>query len=161
MRATRFFALALMGLASLPGRAQDRADLERRFEETMQGARLVGQFAVAGAAGQSLPQPDRYTVSRISRMDDGRWLFEASMSYGDQDIAIPMPFDVEWAGDTPVITLTEQTIPGIGTFTARVLIYDGFYAGTWKHEAFGGHLWGRIEPPDEVADAPAASPPGP
>lgn len=150
----------VMLLASVPGLAQPSAEeLEQRFADMLDGARLVGHFSVTGPEGESLPQDDRYTVSRIERMEDGRFLFVASMSYGDEDVAIPMPFDVEWAGDTPVITLTEQTIPGLGTFTARVLVYDGFYAGTWWHGPVGGHLWGRVEtgepaPEDEGAPDP-------
>jgi len=146
-------ALAALALAAPPVCAQqDREALEASFEELLDGAQLVGHFTAVGDAGESPPVPDSYSVSKISRMDDGRWLFTASMSFGDNDIAIPMPFDVEWAGDTPIITLTEQTIEGLGTFTARVLIHDGLYAGTWKHGTFGGHMWGRIEtPPDSEA----------
>ena len=122
-----------------------QTDLDRKFEELLNGASLVGQFNIMGDSGESAPQPDSYTVSKISKLENGRWLFTASMSFGDNTIAIPMPFDVEWAGDTPMITLTEQTIEGLGTFSARVLIYDGLYAGTWKHGTFGGHMWGKIE----------------
>ncbi len=118
-------------------------ELEAQFEETMNGAELIGQFSVTGMEVPT--QPDTYSVSKIEKLDDGRWLFTASMSYGDTTVAIPMPFDVLWAGDTPVITLTDQLIPGLGTFSARVLVYKDEYAGTWKHEVFGGHMWGRIE----------------
>ena len=81
------------------------------------------------------------------------------MSYGDNTVAIPMPFDVVWADDTPMITLTDQTIEGLGTFSARVLVYEGQYAGTWQHGAFGGHMWGRIQRPGEPAADPAESEP--
>ena len=136
---------ALLSAQDPPVFSQDpRAERERQFEELMNGARLIGQFTALGSTGTTPAQPDSYSISRISRMEDGRWLFTASMSFGDNEVAIPMPFEVMWAGDTPVITLTEQTIPGLGTFTARVLIYDGLYAGTWRHGTFGGHLWGRI-----------------
>jgi hypothetical protein len=37
------------------------------------------------------------------------------------------------------------SIPGLGTYTARVLIYRGQYAGTWSGGDHGGELWGRIE----------------
>jgi hypothetical protein len=33
---------------------------------------------------------------------------------------VPIPLIVRWAGDTPVITLTDLTIPGVGTFTTRL-----------------------------------------
>jgi hypothetical protein len=121
-----------------------RAELEKKFEETMSGASLIGYFTVAGAEKPSAPKDDQYRVSKIEKMPDGRWLFTASMSYGDRSVAIPMPFEVQWAGDTPVITLTDQTIPGLGTFSARVLIYEGHYAGTWKHGQVGGHMWGKV-----------------
>ncbi len=144
-------------LLTLPTLAADdsQADRDARFEELLNGANLVGQFNIIGASGESASQPDSYTVSKISRLEDGRWLFTASMSFGDNTIAIPMPFDVEWAGDTPMITLTDQTIEGLGTFSARVLIYDGLYAGTWKHGAFGGHMWGKIEKPGEDEEDPS------
>ena len=149
--ALSFVTIYLITTCALAAQASQE-ELENRLEETLNGARLVGQFSVTNADGESQPQADDYTVSRISRMEDGRWLFTASMSFGDNDVAIPMPFAVEWAGDTPVITLTDQLIPGLGTFSARVLLYDGFYAGTWHHAGFGGgHMWGRVEtgtPPD-------------
>ena len=131
-----------------------QVELEAQFEETMNGAELIGQFTVTG---MDVPtQPDTYSVSKIEKLDDGRWLFTASMSYGDNTVAIPMPFEVLWAGDTPVITLTDQLIPGLGTFSARVLIYKDEYAGTWKHDAFGGHMWGRIERREGALEAPAS-----
>ena len=49
------------------------------------------------------------------------------------------------AGDTPVITLTHVVVPGLGTFTSRVMVYGDRYAGTWQHDKVGGHLWGHIE----------------
>jgi hypothetical protein len=58
---------------------------------------------------------------------------------------VPIPLEIKWAGDTPVITLTNLEIPGLGTFTSRVVIYEGRYAGTWQHGSVGGHLFGRIE----------------
>ena len=49
-----------------------------------------------------------------------------------------------WAGDTPVVELTDLTIPGLGTYTARVLFYRDEYAGTWKGKNAGGQMFGRI-----------------
>jgi hypothetical protein len=50
-------------------------------------------------------------------------------------------------GDTPIIPMTDMAVPGLGTFTARVMFYRGRYAGTWQHDTVGGHLWGIIERP--------------
>ena len=57
-----------------------------------------------------------------------------------------MPLQVQWAGTTPVITLTNVLIPGLGTFSSRVVIYKNKYAGTWTHGDVGGHLFGTIGP---------------
>lgn len=53
---------------------------------------------------------------------------------------------MEWLGDTPMITMTEVPLPPLGTFTARVFFYGDRYAGTWQHDAVGGHMFGRIIP---------------
>jgi hypothetical protein len=65
--------------------------------------------------------------------------------------------EVKWAGKTPVITLDNVTIPGLGTFSSRVVIDGPLYAGTWQHDAVGGHMFGKIVPVGEngtAEDAP-------
>ena len=154
-------AAFLIGGAALSAAAQtDRAELERRLHETLDGARLVGQFTVVGTDGAARsPQAEQYAVSRLERDGDGRWVFNVSMSYGTQQHTMPVPVAIEWAGSTPMITMTEQTVPGLGTFTARVLLYDGLYAGTWKHGQFGGHMFGRIEPAGTAPPPPSPTVP--
>jgi hypothetical protein len=44
-----------------------------------------------------------------------------------------------------MLTMTDQEVAGLGTFTVRVMIHGDRYAGTWQHGAFGGHMWGKIE----------------
>jgi len=58
---------------------------------------------------------------------------------------VPIVVTMPWAGDTPIITMTDVSIPTLGTFTARVFFYGDRYAGTWQHGAVGGHMFGRIE----------------
>lgn len=119
-------------------------ELEKEFEKTMSGCVLVGKFTVVGREDQD-PKEERYTITKVKKQDDGEWIFLCRIQYGKNDTAIPLKLQVEWAGDTPVITLTDLTIPGMGTFTSRVLIYRGWYAGTWQHGPVGGHLFGKIE----------------
>ena len=61
---------------------------------------------------------------------------------------VAMSFSVKFAGDTPVISLTNHTVPGFGAFTARVVVYDGTYAGTWASAKpgakQGGTMFGKI-----------------
>ena len=72
------------------------------------------------------------------------WLFTARIKYGKRDVTLPMPIPVKWAGDTPVISLDNLTLPGLGTFSAHVVIDGDKYAGTWAHGQVGGHMFGTI-----------------
>jgi hypothetical protein len=128
----------------------DQAALEREFATTMSGAVLIGRFSDS-ARPDAAPKEDRYTIQRVSKIDGAgvgagdRWLFLCRIQFGKKDVAVPLTIPVKWAGDTPVISVTDLTIPGMGTYTARVIIYDDQYAGTWRGGTHGGHLWGRIE----------------
>jgi len=72
------------------------------------------------------------------------WLLQARIRYGSHDVPVPVPVTIKWAGDTPVITLTDLTLPGMGAYTARVLLYRDQYAGTWSGKNVGGQLFGKI-----------------
>ena len=127
--------------------ALGQAALEKQFEQTMSGAVLVGRFSDA-ARPNAAPKEDRYTIQRVSKIADGggdRWLFICRIGFGRKELSVPLTIPVKWAGDTPVISVTDMTIPGMGTYTARVMIYADEYAGTWSGGTHRGHLWGRIE----------------
>ena len=119
-------------------------DLERRFAEQMTGAALVGRFTVAGREDRQA-NPERYDISTMEKVGDDQWRLSTRIRYGSVDATVPMVLTVKWAGDTPMITITDFSIPSMGTFTARVLFYGDRYAGTWQHGTVGGHLFGRIE----------------
>jgi hypothetical protein len=120
----------------------DQAALEKEFAEALSGSDLVGTFTM----GESKElHEERYTIAKVSKLKDDLWLFQAKIKYGDRNVTVPLPLAVKWAGDTPVITLTDLEIPGLGKYTARVVIYRGQYAGTWSGGDHGGHLFGRIE----------------
>ena len=62
------------------------------------------------------------------------------------DVTLPVVVPIEWAGDTPMVSITDFEIPGLGNeFGARVLFYDERYAGTWDHGEYGGLMYGTIE----------------
>lgn len=133
-----------LSLLSVPASAQrTQAELDSEFEEMMNGAHLQGHFTING---MDIPiQPESYSLSKVEKQEDGKWLFVAAMKYMNTEVSLPMPFEVIWSGDTPVITVTDEPIEGLeGVFSARVLIYDGMYAGTWKHNTFGGQMYGKI-----------------
>ena len=138
----------------------DQAELDKQFEKTMTGATLIGRFTVEGRGnreGAREPREERYHISKVTKTQGDYWVFVARVQYGKKDVTVPMMLQVKWAGDTPVITLTDLNIPGLGTYTARVLIFRDHYAGYWSGGDHGGNLWGRIERNGEGgSDKPAA-----
>lgn len=121
-------------------------EAERRFVESMRGVTMVGTFSVDGREDRT-PEPDRYEIASVEKIGDDLWRFNAKMDCcgmagsGSVPIAVPMRF----VGDTPMIMMTDTSLPGIGTFTVRVLFYGDRYSGTWQHGTVGGHMSGRIE----------------
>jgi hypothetical protein len=127
------------------------SDAERQFAERMSGASLVGQFTIAGREAGGGGRPERYDLSSVEKVGDDRWRFNARIRYGSVDTTVPIVVPLRFVGDTPMIILTDFTIPTLGTFTTRVFFYEDRYAGTWQHGEFGGHMFGRIEKTGEAA----------
>ena len=125
--------------------AAKQAALEEAFTKKMSGCVFNGSYSVTTGAEEKSAVMEKYTIEKVSKAQGDLWLFNARWLIGKSDIPIALPLTIKWAGDTPVITLDNVTIPGLGTFSSRVLIHEEWYAGTWRHDKVGGHLWGRIE----------------
>ena len=126
----------------------EQAAREDAFRQSMSGVVLEGFFTVGDGAEL---REERYEIARVSKLGGGIWVFQARIQYGSRDVTVPVPVRMEWAGDTPVLSLTEVAIPGLGTFTARVLFYDEQYVGVWRHGEVGGLHFGRIVSDQESA----------
>ncbi len=125
--------------------AAQEAERNAALEKSLTGSALVGQFTVTGQAPEA-PKTERYELAKVQHLAGDQWLIQARMRYGDHDLRLPpLPLPIRWAGDTPVITVDNLTIPGVGTYTARVMIYRDHYAGFWTGGDHGGHLFGVIE----------------
>ena len=135
--------VAKTGVGSRVDRAS-LSDLERQFTDRMKGVALVGRFTIAGREDRQA-SPDRYEISSVEKVGADDWRFNARVTYGRVDVTLPIVVTMRWAGDTPMITMTDVTIPALGTFTARVFFYGDRYAGTWQHGNVGGQMFGRIE----------------
>ena len=118
---------------------------EQAFSELLSNAVLTGHFTVDGDSGET--KPEKYQIVSAAKTGEHDWLINARIAYGEGSEKIPplpIPVKVYWAGDTPVLSLTDLTIPGMGTFTSRVMFFENRYAGTWQHGEKGGHLFGTI-----------------
>ena len=116
------------------------------FSKSMANCVLVGSFTVDGKENKDALKEERYEIESVTKASDNMWIFLTRVKYGNLDTKLPITVPVEWAGDTPMVTLTNATLPGLGEgFSARVLFYEGRYAGTWQHGPVGGHMFGKIE----------------
>ncbi len=123
------------------------------FSKYLSGAVLTGVFTVDGKPLDKLNE-ERYEIKSARKLDgyDSLWEIVTRIKYGVKDIELPVEINVEWIGKTPVMVMDSVSLPGLGTFSARVVFHDKKYAGTWKHDDVGGHLFGRIDrAPEKVA----------
>ncbi len=138
--------------ADEPHAASAQAKREAELATSLTGAMLVGNFTVAGQKTLN-PQPERYELSSVKHLEGDNWLFVARIQYGDHDVTLPIALPIKWAGDTPVITVDKIGFPGLGTYTARVMIYDDHYAGFWSGADHGGHLFGVVEREEDASES--------
>ena len=166
----RFCVLAAMvALAVSPSLADDKKaeakspvsmnEKEQAFADLMQDAVLVGNFSVNRERPGKDPSkltPERYGIKSITKKSGNEWTVNSNIKYGQLDVTVPVPVEVHFANDTPVLCVTDLSIPLVGEgFTARVMFFDNQYAGTWRHGKVGGLMYGRVEkakPEEKAAD---------
>ena len=149
-----FLAAAMSAAAAA---ADDQADA---FVEGLSDKLLVGSFTTeTDRPAATVPmKTDRYRIAGVRHVGGDQFVVEARISYGTNDVTVPVPVTVKFAGDTPVLSLDKLKIPLLGDDFGAKILFDfeaNRYAGTWRHGDVGGTMWGRItEPPaDEPADS--------
>jgi len=146
--------------------AQDaeQAAREAAFSELMSGCKMVGVFTTEGS--KTLPQPETYELGEVMKVEGAKWRIKAKIQYaGKRAVSVPITVNVHWAGDTPMIQVTDLKIPLMGTFTARVFVFRGQYVGTWSAKDHGGYMYGNVIPapvaPEPVSTVVAPEDPKP
>lgn len=152
--------LAIAGLAApVAARAEDKspsaaaaseadkqqAALEAGLSKMLSGATLEGSFTSSGPGsdGSKLSR-EKYTLGEVKKLAGDIWQFPTRIEYGGKDVTLPILLPIRWAGDTPLVVVDQVNLPGFGTVSARVLFFDGHYAGYWKHGEHSGNLFGEI-----------------
>jgi hypothetical protein len=131
-----------------------QAALEDAFVKMLSGATLEGSFTSTGRGSDPTKlSREKYTIGPVQKVAANVWVIQARIQYGEHDVMLPITVPVHWAGDTPVIVVDNQALPGFGMVSARVMFFADHYAGYWKHGDHGGHLFGTIShkpvrPPD-------------
>ena len=139
-------AAAALAIWALTRGSATPSEAERNgaFTKSMSGVVLVGHSTRKDREG--LSGEERYYIDSVTHIAGDNWIFKTRLTHNGRELPIPIPLTVMWAGDTPVITLTDLAIPGLGTYTSRVVLYRDQYAGTWSGKDDGGQLFGKIMP---------------
>ena len=140
---TAIIALTAGVFVSLSGKITPQQELFENFEKAMNEVRFSGFFTVDGS--KNPPSEEVYEIQSVQKFgEQDLWIFTARIKYGQKDVTLPMPLPVKWIGNIPIISMDNMNIPGLGTFSAHVVIDGNKYAGTWRHGKVGGHLYGKI-----------------
>src|SRR5215213_7347438 len=69
----------------------DQAALERQFEQTMSGARMVG-YSTDTRRPDAPPRQDGYTIDKVTKLPGGtdNWMFTARIPFRGAQIAVPL-----------------------------------------------------------------------
>lgn len=156
MRTTLVLILASLFLfcAEAPDTPADQLAREQAFQESMRGTVLDGHFTLVRLDADSSAteggdaarlRSERYEIEKVVKRTADIWTFHARIQFGDTDVTLPVPVKLTWADDTPVVSVTDLGLPGLGSYTARVLFYGDSYAGTWSGGTHGGSMFGRLE----------------
>ncbi len=130
------------------------SDAEKKFQETLANCTFKGRWCMIKDGQLGEERDEKYTILKATKTGGANWLIFARVQYGQKDVTVPIPVQVKWAGDTPVITLDNMTIPNLGTYSARVVVHNNSYAGNWSGGDHGGMLHGLIEKGKEAAKSP-------
>lgn len=135
--------------------AQDPA---AKFQALLEKAELSGRWCLIQNGELGPDKQDKYRIESASKLNGDSWIIKAHVQYGTNDFVAPIPVQVKFAGDTPVIVVDNLAVPGGGTYSARVLFHDNTYSGTWSGGTRGGLLHGIVTHPattNSPSEAPA------
>jgi len=119
--------------------------LEARFAAALSNATFNGRWCLLQDGIMGAEQEDKYTIIGAQKVGGDTWLIRTRIQYGERDFVAPLPVQVKWAGDTAVIVVDNLAMPGGSrAYSARVLVHDGTYAGTWSGGDHAGLLMGVI-----------------
>ena len=107
--------------------------LEAKFKATLTKAVFSGRWCSILSEGQASDKrfklgpnkEDKYTIVGVSKIEGDSWLIRSRIQYGKVDVVAPIPIQVKWAGDTPVIIVDNIAIPGGGTWNRGTSSWHG------------------------------------
>ncbi len=123
-------AFVLLLTASL-SRAENPAPPEEVFSAMLTNATLNGTWAPIDKRLLGDDQDDRYHIVRATKAAGDQWVIVSRMKIQGQEIDLPIPVTIKFAGDTAVMILDNVPVGPGQTWSARILFHDDVYAGSW------------------------------
>ncbi len=124
--------LALVFLLAAPiAHADDAAAAEKTFSAMLTNATLNGTWAPIDKRLLGDDQDDRYHIVRATKAEGDQWVIVSRMKIQGQEIDVPIPVTIKFAGDTAVMILDNVPVGPGQTWSARILFHDDVYAGSW------------------------------
>lgn len=139
-----FFTSSIFGQDTAAAKAKE---LEAKFKETMTAVTMQGRWCSLKDGVLGPEKDDKYGIVSVEKVGGDSWIFNTRLRFRDQELVVPIPVQVKWAGETPVIVVDDLRLPGGApygsvAYSARVLIHDNTYAGTWSGGDHGGLIKG-------------------
>ena len=118
---------------------------EERFVALFTKAILAGRWAPLkdGQLGEE-KAGDKYHIVGVTKGKDDKWVIHAKLKYREQEFVMPIPVTVKFAGDTTILVVDNLTMAYGGIYSARLLIHEQTYSGSWSGGRAGGMLYGVI-----------------
>jgi hypothetical protein len=131
-------------------------ELEASFKTLLTKATLSGRWSPINNAQLGAEKKDnKYSIVSATKISGDQWVIRARMHYGQNEMVVPVPVQVKWSGDTPVIIVNNFSVGGNQSYTARVLFFEDSYAGSWMGSGgYGGLLYGSITHETDSAPKP-------
>ncbi len=119
-------------------------EMEAKLIATLTKATFKGRWAGIKDGQLGPEKEDSYEIVSVTKIGGDKWTINARLSYAGRSIVLPIPAQVQWAGDTAVLVIDQLSL-GIGpSYSARVMIYEKTYAGSWSGGGQAGLLNGLI-----------------
>ncbi|MGV3755234.1 MAG: hypothetical protein ACO1QS_07620 [Verrucomicrobiota bacterium] len=124
-------------------------ELEAKFKATLTKSIMAGRWCSLKDGVMGPEKEDKYTIQSVGKVSGDDWVITTRIQYGKRDVIAPIPIKVKWAGDAAVIIVDNVPVPGGGVYSARVMVYENTYSGSWSGGDHGGLLNGVITPQKE------------
>lgn len=131
---------------------------EQAFVDRMNNALFVGRWCLVKEGQMGEDRADEYVIQSASKVEGDDWVITTRMKFGGVDVNVNVPVQVKWAGDTPVISVTDVKIPQVGEYSARVAVDGDQYGGSWRGVGYGGLMYGVIKKQESESAEASESP---